>query len=721
MIPPAGAIFGAGRADPEAMSHRRTQPIDRPLAWSIANKGTIMEQPERRAATLRYLSLPIVALLSVAQAPLALAQQANAPSPSTRPALEAYLNTLAGQYLGKRAAAIASIRTKADIARRQEFVRTTLLKLLGGLPSDRPPLAVRVTNTLVEDGFRIETVIFDSEPGQPITADLFIPSSAGQHPAVILSPGHGPNGKTSNYAWGASFARNGFVALAWDIVGEGERREYYDPITGQSRAERPTGDHSVAAYQSLVTGLPIATRFIRDAMRGVDFLASRSEVDPDRIGAFGCSGGGTMTAYLGALDPRVKAVGTACFVTDYQHLLATIGPQDAEQSIADYIAAGLDLADWVELAAPKPYAVISTTEDMFPFAGATNAVNEARRFWEIEGAADRFQWFTGPGPHGAIAPMGDKIIAFFRTALKPDTPAQPFARINPLFPERLDATSTGQISTALPGAQTMASLAAARAKAVSPKTPPDAATIRTAIRRLAMVSDTVPTATIAGDTLRIMAAAGPIDAMMIKPGGAANRAVLILGNDRFAAARAKSLAAAGALVVVLPPRGAGGNEEVKAGIVGDENLLGLRAMLVGKTLTGLRLDDALGALAWLRANVGGPVAIEGSGRTGPIALQAALLDEQVASVRIEASQISIRAAVDRLMQRDLPPIAVPGMLTAYDLPDVIAALAPRPVDILAPIDPLGNPLGKSGFAAVLGSRLAEDDRIRYSSNRDTTN
>jgi hypothetical protein len=597
-------------------------------------------------------------------------------------------------------------------------VRATLLKLLGGLPSDHPPLAARVTNTIVEDGFKIETVIFDSEANQPITADLFIPVGSGKHPAVILSPGHGPNGKTSNYAWGASFARNGFVALSWDIVGEGERREYFDPVTGQSRAERPTGDHSVAGYQSLVTGLPIATRFIRDAMRGIDFLVSRAEVDPDRIGAFGCSGGGTVTAYLGAVDSRVKAVGSACFVTDYQHLLATIGPQDGEQSIPDYISSGLDLADWVELAAPKPYAVISTTEDMFPFAGATNAVNEAKRFWAIEGAGDRFQWFTGPGPHGAIAPMGDKIISFFRTALKADGPPQPFARANPAFPEQLDATSTGQVSTAMPNAATMATLAAARAEAVAPKVAPDAATIGAAIRRLAVVSDTPVATSVVDDTLRIDAAAGPISATILKPQGAAGRGVLILADDRFAMARAKAMSAAGAEVVLLPPRGASGTEEIKASIVGDENLLGLRAMLVGKTLTGLRLDDALGALAWLHANVGGPISIEGSGKTGPIALQAGLLDAKVASVRIEASQISIRAAVDLPMQRDLPPIAVPGMLTAYDLPDVIAALAPRPVEILAPIDPLGNPLRRADYVKTIGARLAGDARVTFSPNRE---
>ena len=634
--------------------------------------------------------------------------------PVTRTPLIAALNRIAATDEAARRETVSAIRSEAEFAARQQNVRQKILGLLGSLPTDHPPLAARVTHTIHEEGFDVETVIYDSEPGQHITADLFVPAGPGRHPAVIISPGHGPNGKAGDYSFAANFARNGIVALAWDIVGEGERREYFDPIIGTSRAERPTGDHSVAAFQSLVTGLPIASRFLRDAMRGVDFLASRAEVDPNRIGAFGCSGGGTMTAYLGALDPRVKAVATACYVTDFDHLLSSIGPQDGEQSIPGFIAAGLDIADWVELAAPKPYAVISTTEDMFPFAGATAAVNEARRFWALDGAADRFHWFTGPGPHGAIAPMGDKIIDFFRGVLDAHGPVRPFKALRPDDPYQLNATASGQLSTSPRPGKTMGTLAAERAAAVAQKTPPNAAAIAGAIRHLAGVSAAPPEATLSGDTLRIAAAIGPIDAKIVRPEGSASRAVLLLGTGRLAQTRAKTLAAQGAEVVLLTPRGADGSEEVKAQIVGNENLLALRAMLVGKTLTGLRLDDALGALGWLKSNVKAPLSIEGIGEAGPVALQAALLDPDVASVRAIASQLSIRAAIDRPMQRDLAPIAVPGMLATYDLPDVVAALAPRPVEFDAPIDAVGIPLRHVDYRKLLGTALAEDPRVRFS-------
>ena len=126
-------------------------------------------------------------------------------------------------------------------------------------------------------------------------------------------------------------------------------------------------------------------------MHAIDYLITRPEVDPARIGAMGCSGGGTITALTTALDFRVATAGVACYTTSFDTLLPSIGPQDGEQSIPGFIAGGppskdaspLDFPDWIELAAPRPYAVIATYSDMFPFAGARTTVIEARRFYAL--------------------------------------------------------------------------------------------------------------------------------------------------------------------------------------------------------------------------------------------------------------------------------------------------------------------------------------------------
>src|SRR4029079_492400 len=94
------------------------------------------------------------------------------------------------------------------------------------------------------------------------------------------------------------------------------------------------------------------------------------------------------------------------------------GVQEAEQSIPHFIERGLDFADWVEAFAPKPYAVVSTMDDMFPFEGARQTVDEAKRFYALYGAEDRIQWITGPGGHGNLGPISPAIMKFFTKNLK---------------------------------------------------------------------------------------------------------------------------------------------------------------------------------------------------------------------------------------------------------------------------------------------------------------
>lgn len=629
----------------------------------------------------------------------------------SRSALIASLDKAADTRLDARAAEVAKVTTPAAAEARKAWVKAEISKRIGGLPPHSAPLAAKVTGSFAGQGFRVEKLMFDAMPGQHITANLFVPAGGtGPYPAVIIAPGHGPSGKLGNYAFAASFARNGMIALAYDIVGEGERMEYWDALTGRSRGERPTGDHSIAAFQTMLTGDHLARYFINEEMRGIDYLVSRRDVDPKRIGAFGCSGGGTATAYIAAMDDRVQAAGVACYVNDFKHLLAGPGPQDGEQSIPGFIAAGLDVPDWVELAAPKPYAVISTTEDMFPFEGAKAAVAEARRFWGAYDKADKLEWFTGPGPHGAIAPMGDRIIDFFRRNLRATGPVVPFERLQPPRPEDVLVTPTGQIATS-GGGTTLADINRARAKTiVTPVSAP--AVVREKIRALTGAVATPGAARDAdiSDSGRVTLtlANGPIEARIKRPSAPSGRVMLLLDPtaslDALAApnGRMAKLAATGWTVVALQPRGADGGEEIKSSLVGDQNLLALRALLVGRTLTGIRIGDVIGTVDWLATlEPNARITLAAAGTMGPVALQAAALDPRIAAVRLTGSQLSFRDAVNRPIARDLPAIGVPGVLKAYDLSDVVRALDGRPVEMIAPVDPVGVPLREAEVTRLM--------------------
>jgi hypothetical protein len=445
------------------------------------------------------------------------------PANQGRLELDQYLDGIAAQFEANRAARVAAIQTRAQAQARQVKVRAQILSLIGALPV-RTPLNARVVGETQADGFRIRKLIFESQPNFYVTALLYVPDgqAAGNTPpslgskraAILMTPGHGATGKAGDAPMAAIFARNGFIVLSYDPIGQGERLQYPDPAKpGESFAVRPTGEHGEASLQPMLIGETFAKYEIWDAMRGVDYLASLPDVDPRRIGAFGCSGGGTVTALTSALDTRIAAIGTACYITSFDTLLPTLGPQDAEQSTPRFISSGLGFPDWIELAAPRPYAVISTYSDMFPFAGARSTVIEARRFYSLFDPASagvpagntppsvpptpsqpalntdttnhvspqaRLQWITGPGHHGALMPIIGNIVSFFMRNLEPGadadhpnipagtSPRDAMALLAGVPKDAFQVTPTGQVATSFPGCATVFSLNQKRAAQVVP-------------------------------------------------------------------------------------------------------------------------------------------------------------------------------------------------------------------------------------------------------------
>ncbi|HEV2134927.1 MAG TPA: acetylxylan esterase [Terracidiphilus sp.] len=537
-----------------------------------------------------------------------------------RKALDEYLDGIAAKDEAQRATAVAAIRTRAEAEASQQEVRGKLLELIGGLP-ERTPLDPKVLGETKADRFAIHKVLFYSQPNFPVTALLYVPdgATAGKRAAILMSPGHGPAGKAGDAGMAALFALNGFVVLSYDPIGQGERLQYPDPLKpGTSLASRPTGEHGEASLQPMLIGDSFARYEVWDAMRGIDYLSALPYVDAKRIGAFGCSGGGTITALVGALDTRVAAVGTACYTTSFGALLSSIGPQDAEQSTPRFISSGLGFPDWSELAAPRPYAVIATYSDMFPFAGARATVTEARRFYSLFDPASagmpvngeaagvpptpdgpamnadttnhvpltaRFQFITGPGHHGALRPIMGNILGFFMRNLEPgsdaDHPVIPpaylqFGPQNPmakLGKNALQVTLTGQVATSYPGCATVHSLNLERVErmipAKRPFVPEDP--LATAIRQVTG-ADAVPgaskfaadaLATKSGSSVLTLDGFGLVGVLAVPRARGRHAAVILLAPDsiegdsaidRENKAEFERLAAAGNVVLAFTPR-----------------------------------------------------------------------------------------------------------------------------------------------------------------------
>jgi hypothetical protein len=309
------------------------------------------------------------------------------------------VNGVAQKYLAARKIAVSGIKTPAQAKKRAAEVRALILKQIGGLPEYRGPLKAVTTKTTDRGSYIVENLHFESLPGYIVTANLYRPKTAGKHPAVLYSIGHWDEGKIAGQRIGANLAAKGFVVLSYDPVGQGERLQAYDARYGRSLIGGSTEQHFVVGAQALMAGESVARYFIHDSMRGIDYLQSRAEVDPNRIGASGCSGGGTQTMYVAALDDRIKVAAPSCVMNSFE--MVESGPTgDSEQSFPGFISAGLDQADWVTQFAPKPWLISSTQDDFFTPAGAKIVVDQAKDLYRVFDRESLVKWVVGPGGHG---------------------------------------------------------------------------------------------------------------------------------------------------------------------------------------------------------------------------------------------------------------------------------------------------------------------------------
>jgi cephalosporin-C deacetylase-like acetyl esterase len=661
------------------------------------------------------------------------------------------LDSIAAEFTASRAASVASIRSRGEAEERQIMVRKQILSLIGSLP-ERTPLNARVLGSMQADGFQIRKVLFDSQPNFPVTALLYLPDglpAGSKRPAILMSPGHSPAGKEGDYSFAAVFARNGFIVLSYDPIGQGERLQYPDPAKpGASLATGPTGEHGEASLQPMLIGDTFARYELWDAMRGIDYLAQLLEVNAEHIGALGCSGGGTITAMVGALDTRVAAIGVACYITSFDALLPALGPQDGEQSTPHFISSGLDFPDWIELAAPRPYAVISTYSDMFPFAGARASVTEARRFYSFFDPANAgtasgrakpstpptpsgpalncdttnhipptaaLQFITGPGGHGALAPIMENILSFFMRNLVPGA-TDP----HPILPppvagggrdsnsalagvpkDAFQVTPTGQVLTSYPNSETVFTLNKKRASKFVPASRPGmtvgglAASIRkvTGAEGVPRMSKSSAELLATKTGALVLSSSAGIDLqgeLSVPPGEGRHPAVLLLVPDsirgdnpiaRANLAQFNSLAAAGNVVLAITPRPSPpGSDDMKSPILGPFYLLSLRADLVGGTLIGMRVDDVIRATDYLavRTDVDpSRITAIASGHMGLVLLHAAVLDSRLKHITIDHVLTSYRSLLNAPLPIGAPEDVVPRVMLRYDIPDLVQSLGTR--------------------------------------------
>ena len=605
-----------------------------------------------------------------------------------------WMNRTAQQQLDKRETAIAAIHTVAEAERRKKWVRETLLDILGGLPDYHGPLNARITGHIEAEGFTIEKVLFETLPGFFVPADVYRPVQAGRYPGVLLQSGHTQEGKAEPQRLAANLALKGFVALAFDPIGQGEREQTYDPQLQGPLAGWSVPEHIQAGAQSILIGEAAGRYFIWDAMRALDYLASRADVDVTRIGAAGCSGGGALTTFVAALDSRIKAVIPACFPNSYRLLFAGPDP-DTEMTFPTFLARGLDVADFVELSAPIPWLIQATENDYFTPAGGKMVYEEARRWYRLYGGEDRVHFFVGPGPHGTPLVSREAVYEWLIRWLK-DGKGDPHEQPVRLFPNHdLWATRTGRVEDE-PGSRKLYQLLLDDFHAK--KKPGTIQELLAELRKLGVPSDgSAPAMKVLSETSspegrrqHIIFTSEPgvdIEATLYLPEGAGRKPAVLLLADKppyFQARTMEWLAGrmvkAGCVVLEMETRGSV-PEEADRPFLGDW-LANYRANQIGRNLPAMRAHDILRGVDLLagRRDVD-PASIHAVARgvKGIWLLLAAATDTRIRKIWLDRTPYSLRLALESSMNTGLFDAVIPGFVLRWDLNDLVKAMGNRPV------------------------------------------
>ena len=296
----------------------------------------------------------------------------------------------------------------SDVVAWQQQLRPKLRTLVGDMPDTPVPLNVRHLWRREHALGAIEKIVFSAEPFCDVPAYVCLPKNATPpYTFMICVQGHSTGMHNSigvqrededrslavegdrDFAVGCM--QHGIAALCIEQRAFGERRE--------QRQEHisPNGCHD-AAMHALMLGRTLSGERVYDVDRGIDYLASRGDVDMDRIGVMGNSGGGTISLFAAALLPRIGFAMPSCYFNTFEDSMMSI-----YHCACNYIPGLLkvaEMADVMGLFAPKPVVIVSGRQDeIFPIAATQQAFQELQRIYRAYDAEDRCHFVIGEGGH----------------------------------------------------------------------------------------------------------------------------------------------------------------------------------------------------------------------------------------------------------------------------------------------------------------------------------
>ena len=594
---------------------------------------------------------------------------------------------------------------KSSLAARREM----WLEMLGLSPlPKRTPLQATVTGVLERGDYVVEKIHFQSVPGAHVAGNLYRPAKiTGRLPAVLYLCGHS-KGKVNapyqaNPRW---FAQHGYVALVLDPIQLGECQGLHHGTYSKDRWEWPSRGYTPAGTE------------VWNAMRALDYLQARADVDGDKMGVTGLSGGGAMSWFLGAADERVKVVVPVCQSGSIERMAvdrATDGHCDCAFWINYHRWCWSDIG---ALIAPRSFLMASGSEDvLWRPAGYRDVAHRIRHQYATLGVPEKFELTEDLSPHGYTPKLRKAIFTFFNTHLKNDpAPVQDDVTdfVEPeenllVFGGRLPKNDTMmQIDTMLVKAADV-SMPDSETQWLSHQKDALAKLRQTTFRNIpgdptprlrdkladggtrdgdfygTRIFDTTDGLTLAVKTHQSQQNTGPVVLFAMQPearstftGGGASRPGL-----------APEIASAGVEV-----------RNTGASSVGPGYLWTLRRVypLLGHTLPERQVHDLLAGTALMRQEPAtGQTVLFGQGETAALAIYAAILDPKISEIILDSPpETHARSETAEFL----------GILRVGDLPQNLALLYPRPITFIGKIPPA------FAWTKQVYEKLGAGDRIR---------
>jgi dienelactone hydrolase len=304
----------------------------------------------------------------------------------------------------------------------QKKLRAKVTELIGGFPRSKSPLRGQTLEKRDFMKYRRERFFFESRPGLSVLGYLLTPvSGKPPFPAVICLPGHGRGvddivgidekgrDRTNKAGYQHDFAiqaaESGMAAVAIEQMAFGCRRDERTKKGGLGRSACQP-----AAGAALLLGETMIGWRVWDVMRTVDWIETRNELDPKRIGVMGISGGGTITVFSAALDERIQAAFSSGYLNTFRDSIFSIA-----HCIDNYVPGILEWAEMYDIAgliAPRPFFAESGTRDnIFPIEASKDSFSRVKRIYEVFRAGDRFDHEFFEGEHSFHGKMGIPFLA----------------------------------------------------------------------------------------------------------------------------------------------------------------------------------------------------------------------------------------------------------------------------------------------------------------------